>query len=39
MFSIVAALICIFIANKISDPIKYASEHIKEMEKETSQFQ
>lgn len=33
MFSIVAALICIFIANKISDPINYASDHIKEMGK------
>ncbi|MDU1320063.1 MAG: methyl-accepting chemotaxis protein [Clostridium botulinum] len=33
IFSIVAVLVCIFISNKISDPIKYAAEHIKEMGK------
>lgn len=33
MFSIVAVLVCIFISNKISQPIKYAAEHIKEMGK------
>lgn len=31
IFAIVAAFVCILIANKISNPIKYAAEHIKEM--------
>ncbi|WP_243122826.1 methyl-accepting chemotaxis protein [Haloimpatiens lingqiaonensis] len=33
IFSIIAVVVCIFIANKISKPIKYAAEHIKEVGK------
>lgn len=33
IFSIAAALVCIFVANKISNPIKYAAKHIKEVGK------